>query len=120
MNHPERLQRRVSARMADIDTFHVVAVVTRAKELEAAGRSIVNMAIGEPDGPIADPIAEAGIRAIRAGLVRYTGGLGIPELRRGLAGWYQRCRPRASPSCRVRRERCWSPWVCWWIRATRC
>ncbi|MBX9632630.1 MAG: pyridoxal phosphate-dependent aminotransferase [Burkholderiales bacterium] len=101
MNHPERLQRRVSARMADIDTFHVVAVVTRAKELEAAGRSIVNMAIGEPDGPIADPIAEAGIRAIRAGLVRYTGGLGIPELRRALAGWYQSRYGVAVPTSRI-------------------
>ena len=89
MNHPERLQRRASARMADIEPFHVVAVVTRAKELEAAGRSIVNMAIGEPDGPIAEPIAAAGIQAIRAGLVRYTGGLGIPELRQALAAWYR-------------------------------
>ncbi|MBX9962191.1 MAG: pyridoxal phosphate-dependent aminotransferase [Burkholderiales bacterium] len=101
MNHPERLQRRASARMADIEPFHVVAVVTRAKELEAAGRSIVNMAIGEPDGPIADAIAEAGVRAIRAGLVRYTGGLGIPELRQALAGWYRSRYGVAVPTSRI-------------------
>lgn len=89
MNHPERLQRRVSARMVDIDPFHVVVLVSRAKELEAAGRSIVNMVIGEPDAPCAEPIAEAGVRAIRAGHVRYTAGLGIADLREAIAGWYR-------------------------------
>ena len=43
MNRPERLAQahRLASRMAGIEPFHVVALVTRAKELEAQGRSIV-------------------------------------------------------------------------------
>ena len=88
MNRPERLTPHVAARMAEIEPFHVVVLVTRAKELEAAGRSIVNMVIGEPDAPVVAAIAEAGIRAIRSGQVRYTAGLGTTELREAIAGWY--------------------------------
>lgn len=75
--------------MAEIDPFHVVVLVTRAKELEAQGRSIVSMVIGEPDAPTAAPIAEAGIAAIRSGRVRYTQGLGTTELRQAISGWYR-------------------------------
>ena len=78
----------LAARMADIEPFHVVVLVTRAKELEAQGRSIVNMVIGEPDAPSAAPIAEAGIRAIQSGNVRYTAGLGTAALRNEIARWY--------------------------------
>ncbi|MCW5624771.1 MAG: pyridoxal phosphate-dependent aminotransferase, partial [Burkholderiales bacterium] len=79
----------VAARMADIQPFHVVVLVTRAKALEAQGRSIVNLVIGEPDAPVAEPIAAAGIQAIRSGHVRYTPGLGIAALREAIANWYQ-------------------------------
>ena len=92
MNHPHvpRLDAlRTATRMADIEPFHVVVLIARAKELEAAGRTIVNMVVGEPDAPVADPIAQAGIRAIQAGHVRYTAGLGMPALRESIAGWYQ-------------------------------
>jgi aspartate/methionine/tyrosine aminotransferase len=89
MNRPERIAPHVAARMADIEPFHVVVLVTRAKELEAQGRSIVNMVIGEPDSPVAPPIAEAGIRAIQSGQVRYTPGLGTTALREAIAAWYR-------------------------------
>ncbi len=79
----------LAARMAEIDPFHVVVLVTRAKELEAQGRSIVSMVIGEPDAPTAAPIAEAGIAAIRSGQVRYTQGLGTTPLRQAISGWYR-------------------------------
>jgi aspartate/methionine/tyrosine aminotransferase len=75
--------------MADIDPFHVVDLVTRAKELEAQGRSIINMVIGEPDFPTPRPIVEAGIEALRTHGVRYTPSLGIPALREALSGWYR-------------------------------
>ena len=92
MNHPQALRLdalRTATRMADIEPFHVVVLIARAKELEASGRSIVNMVVGEPDAPVADPIAQAGIRAIQAGQVRYTAGLGMPPLREAIAGWYR-------------------------------
>jgi aspartate/methionine/tyrosine aminotransferase len=88
MNSPQPLH-HLAARMAAIEPFHVVVLVTRAKELEAQGRSIVNLVIGEPDFPTPSPIVQAGVRALQAGQVRYTPSLGTPELRRALAGWYR-------------------------------
>lgn len=88
MNRPEILKPHIAARMADIEPFHVVALVTKAKLLEAQGRSIVSMVVGEPDAPTAEPIARAGIRAIESGLVRYTPALGIALLRQAIADWY--------------------------------
>jgi aspartate/methionine/tyrosine aminotransferase len=89
MNSPETLNRlRHAARMDEIEPFHVVSLVTRAQAMEAAGRSVVNLVVGEPDAPTAEPIAEAGIRAIRSGRVRYTGALGKARLREAIADWY--------------------------------
>ncbi|HEY9147755.1 MAG TPA: aminotransferase, partial [Gammaproteobacteria bacterium] len=44
--HPAR---PLARRMGDIEPFHVMELLARARELEAAGRSIVHMEIGEPD-----------------------------------------------------------------------
>jgi aspartate/methionine/tyrosine aminotransferase len=91
MNRPERLghSHHLASRMAAIEPFHVVALVTRAKQLEAQGRSIINMVIGEPDFPTPEPVIRAGIAALQAGQVRYTPSLGIPPLREALSGWYR-------------------------------
>ncbi len=88
MSPHETLPFRPASRMAEIETFHVVDLVTRAKALEAEGRTIVNMVVGEPDAPAAAPIAEAGIQAIRSGHVHYTPGLGTTALRKEIARWY--------------------------------
>jgi aspartate/methionine/tyrosine aminotransferase len=88
MNDPLPQVHRLAARMAAIEPFHVVVLVTRAKQLEAQGRSIVNMVIGEPDFPTPEPIVRAGVAALQAGQVRYTPSLGTPELRQALSGWY--------------------------------
>ena len=76
-------------RMADIAPFHVMALLARAKELEAAGRSIVHMEIGEPDFPTAEPIVAAGQRALAAGRTRYTAAAGLPELRQAIPDHYR-------------------------------
>ncbi|HMQ12582.1 MAG TPA: pyridoxal phosphate-dependent aminotransferase [Candidatus Competibacter phosphatis] len=76
-------------RMADIAPFHVMALLARAKELEAAGRSIVHMEIGEPDFPTAEPIVAAGQRALAAGRTRYTAAAGLPELRQAISDHYR-------------------------------
>ena len=93
MNLPERLpeiaDHRLASRMSVIEPFHVVVLVTRAKELEAQGRSIVNMVIGEPDFPTPAPVLEAGIHALRSGQMRYTPSLGSPALREAISGWYK-------------------------------
>jgi aspartate/methionine/tyrosine aminotransferase len=92
MNRPERMPaqaHRLASRMAGIEPFHVVALVTRAKALEAQGRDIVNLVIGEPDFPTPRPIVEGGIEALRANRIGYTPSLGTPALREALAGWYR-------------------------------
>ena len=60
----------VASRLADIEPFHVVALASRAMELEAQGKSIISMVIGEPDFPTPQPIVDAGIEALRNSQIR--------------------------------------------------
>jgi len=62
--------------------YHVLA---RAQALEAAGRHVVHLEIGQPDAPTFANIAAAGMRAIRDGHTRYTGSAGIGALRQAIA-----------------------------------
>ena len=79
---------RFAARMGDIQPFRVVEVLTRARHLEATGRDIVHLEIGEPDFATAEPICEAAVRALRSGHTGYTPALGLAPLREAIAGWY--------------------------------
>jgi aspartate/methionine/tyrosine aminotransferase len=74
-------------RVAEIEPFHVVEVLTRANELAAAGRNIVHLAAGEPDFATAAPIIEAGRAALAKGETYYTQAAGIPALREALSDW---------------------------------
>jgi aspartate/methionine/tyrosine aminotransferase len=76
-------------RAAEITPFEVMDVLARAHALEAAGRRVVHMEIGEPDFTAPEPIVEAGIRALRDGLTAYTATLGLPALREAIAGHYR-------------------------------
>jgi aspartate/methionine/tyrosine aminotransferase len=79
-----------TARRADeIEPFEVMDVLSRAHALEAAGRRVVHMEIGEPDFTAPAPVVEAGVRAIRDGLTAYTATLGLPALREAIAAHYQ-------------------------------
>lgn len=82
------MSERVAARMADIAPFHVMDILARARALEAQGRDIIHLEIGEPDFPTPAPIVEAGVAALRTGHTHYTGALGLPELRNAIAGFY--------------------------------
>lgn len=77
-----------AARVAEIAPFHVMEVQTAARALEAAGRSVVHMEIGEPDFPTPPPVVAAAQRAIASGDIYYTSALGLPELRRAIAAHY--------------------------------
>jgi aspartate/methionine/tyrosine aminotransferase len=79
-----------TARRADeIEPFEVMDVLSRAHALEAAGRRVVHMEIGEPDFTAPAPVVEAGVRAIRDGKTAYTAALGLPLLREAIAAHYQ-------------------------------
>jgi aspartate/methionine/tyrosine aminotransferase len=77
-----------AARVAGIAPFHVMEVQTAARALEAAGRTVVHMEIGEPDFPTPAPVIAAAQRAIAGGGVYYTSALGIPELRQAISRHY--------------------------------
>lgn len=76
-------------RMAHIQPFHVMALLARARALEAEGRDIVHMEIGEPDFPTPAPILAAGQRALAAGHTHYTPALGLPALRVAISDFYR-------------------------------
>jgi aspartate/methionine/tyrosine aminotransferase len=77
-----------AARMADIAPFHVMELMAKAGMLEAQGRDIVHMEVGEPDFPTPQPVIEAAQRFLAGGHVHYTNALGIAPLREAIAGWY--------------------------------
>jgi aspartate/methionine/tyrosine aminotransferase len=79
----------LAARVAEIAPFHVMEVQTAARALEAAGRDVVHMEIGEPDFPTPDPVLAAAREALAHGGIYYTSALGLPELRLAIAGHYR-------------------------------
>ena len=79
---------RLAARVAEIAPFHVMEVQTAARALEAAGRTVIHMEIGEPDFPTPAPILAEAQRAIAQGNIYYTSALGLPELRTAIAKHY--------------------------------
>lgn len=80
---------RFARRLADIEPFRVVEVLTRAKELESAGRDIVHLEAGEPDFATARPIIAAAQAALEAGHTYYSQATGLPALKEALAQWYR-------------------------------
>ena len=80
---------RPAQRLADIEPFHVVELLTRARQLEAEGRDIIHMEVGEPDFPTPESISNAAIHAIQAGKTLYTEALGLPELRQAISQFYR-------------------------------
>jgi aspartate/methionine/tyrosine aminotransferase len=75
--------------MLDIEPFHVMDLLARARQLEAAGRSIIHMEVGEPDFTTPAPVVEAAIEALRNGQTHYTPALGLPALREVIAEQYR-------------------------------
>ncbi len=82
------MPRRFAKRLDGIQPFHVMEVLAKARQLEAAGRSIVHMEIGEPDFPTPEPILAAAQRALRQEPMHYTPALGLPALREAIARHY--------------------------------
>ncbi len=79
---------KTARRMQDIQPFHVMKLLAHARSLEAGGRSIIHMEVGEPDFETAAPIIRAGVRALEAGLTHYTPACGLPALRAAIARYY--------------------------------
>jgi len=91
----------LATRMAGIDPFRVMDVQRRAFELEAKGRRIVHMEIGQPDFAAPSQVAAAAVEAIQTRRLGYTESLGIPELRGAISDYYRRRMNVAVPSSRI-------------------
>jgi aspartate/methionine/tyrosine aminotransferase len=90
---------RLADRTEHISAFQVMDLLKRAKALEASGKPVIHMSIGEPDFTAPPPVVEALERAARAGHTQYTGATGIEPLRRAIADDYlRRYGVRVSPS----------------------
>ncbi|MDH5191991.1 MAG: aminotransferase class I/II-fold pyridoxal phosphate-dependent enzyme, partial [Gammaproteobacteria bacterium] len=79
----------IADRMADIQPFYVMDLLARARELEARGKDIIHMEIGEPDFETPQLITEAGIQSLSDGHTHYTPALGLEELRKAISGYYK-------------------------------
>ncbi|MBI3914084.1 MAG: pyridoxal phosphate-dependent aminotransferase [Chloroflexi bacterium] len=71
--------------MNRLGTETAFEVLVKARALEAKGRDIVHLEVGEPDFATPQNIVDAGVRALREGKTKYTPSAGIPELRQAIA-----------------------------------
>src|SRR5437868_14509992 len=79
-------------RMSHIGQETAFEVLVRARALEAQGRSVIHLEIGEPDFDTPSHIIQAGQQALEQGQTHYGPGLGLPELRTAVANYLQRNR----------------------------
>jgi aspartate/methionine/tyrosine aminotransferase len=78
--------------MSSLGTETAFEVLARARTLEAQGRNIVHLEIGEPDFETPKHITEAGIKAMKEGYTHYTPAAGIMEARQAIADYVSRTR----------------------------
>ena len=75
----------VASRMNNLGTETAFEVLAKARALEAQGKDIVHLEIGEPDFDTPRHIVEAGVEALRRGYTHYGPTPGLPELREAIA-----------------------------------
>jgi aspartate aminotransferase len=83
---------KLASRMSRIGTESAFEVLRRARALEAQGRNIIHLEIGEPDFPTPKHIVEAGKAALDQGFTHYGPTQGLPELRTAIASYVSRTR----------------------------
>lgn len=77
----------LASRMQRLGTETAFEVLVRARALEAQGRDVVHLEIGEPDFDTPENIVEAGARALREGWTHYGPAAGLPDLREAIASY---------------------------------
>jgi len=88
----------LSSRMSRLGTETAFEILAAARTLEAEGRDIVHLEIGEPDFDTPSNVVDAGIEALRSGKTHYSPAAGIPELRQAIADYISATRAiEASP-----------------------
>src|SRR5947199_2396924 len=83
---------RIASRVSQLNGEGALAVYSRARELERAGRSVIHLELGEPDFHPAAPTVDSLRNAVAAGRDRYCATRGLPALREAIAAYLKRTR----------------------------
>jgi aspartate aminotransferase len=80
----------ISKMAAAVQPSATLAAGAKARQLRAAGKTVYDFSLGEPDFNTPAHICEAGTKAMREGHTHYTAASGTPELRGAIARWYKK------------------------------
>jgi len=83
---------QLAKKMARIGVESAFDVLVKARALEATGKSVIHLEIGEPDFPTPRNVIEAGRQALDQGWTKYGPTQGLPELRQSIATYISRTR----------------------------
>ena len=83
---------RLARRMSRLGTETAFEVLVRARQLEAQGKDIIHLEIGEPDFDTPANVIDVGIKAIKTGWTHYSPSAGLPQLREAIAAYTSRTR----------------------------
>src|SRR5260370_4300158 len=83
---------RLAKRMTRLGTETAFEVLVKARALEAKGRDIVHLEIGEPDFDTPGNIIDAGCDALHKGFTHYGPSAGLPQLRETIAQYVSKTR----------------------------
>jgi aspartate/methionine/tyrosine aminotransferase len=83
---------KMAERMSRLGTETAFTVLARAKALEATGRDVIHLEIGEPDFDTPAHIIDAACDALHTGMTHYTPAAGIAPLREAIASYVSRTR----------------------------
>src|SRR5437773_8497861 len=92
MRHNMARMRPLARRMGRLGTETAFEVLARARALEAQGRTIVHLEIGEPDFDTPRHVVDAAIAALKEGYTHYGPSAGLPETRDAVARYVSRTR----------------------------
>ena len=81
---------QLSDRINNLSESQTLAMARISRELQAEGKDIISLSIGEPDFDTPEPIKQAAIEAINQNFTHYTPVPGIPELREAIANKLKR------------------------------
>ncbi|MCC6125904.1 MAG: pyridoxal phosphate-dependent aminotransferase [Pirellulales bacterium] len=80
---------KISKILQTLEPSATLAMAAKAKELKAAGRTVYDLSVGEPDFNTPEHICQAAVAAMKAGHTKYTVASGIPELKKAVVEQYQ-------------------------------
>ena len=80
---------KIANRLKQIEPFHVMDLLGRAKAMQKEGRDVIHLEVGEPDFHTPKEVIGAGIQALEQGKTHYTPATGLPELKQAIAEFYR-------------------------------